>query len=142
MNKSNKGVPLLLLLFIMVTSFIAVTLALGADLPKLAGITVKDVRPNGCVDCHVKDTSMPAKLKNVEKHPPVEKIVKVVPDGCNMCHKEGSKTGSLNMVTHKQHFSNPNTNEFITNYKGDCLSCHVLDMNTFEMKVKSGPANW
>lgn len=119
----------------------------AADITPLAGITADDQHPNGCVDCHVKvsdekDYRMPAELKNIEKHPPVEKLVKVVPNDCLKCHKEGAKAGAFNQVIHEVHFSNPKENHFVSNYKGDCLNCHTLDMNTYKMSVKSGPANW
>jgi nitrate reductase cytochrome c-type subunit len=81
-------------------------------------------------------------MEQLAKHPKVDKVVKVVPNDCLKCHKEGTKSGSLSDLTHKNHFGNPAENYFVTTYKGDCLNCHTLDMNTFKMGIKSGPANW
>jgi len=140
-----------ILVYVLLMPFVMVILFAGAlwaaDITPLAGITVDDQHPNGCVDCHVKvndekDYRIPAELKHVEKHPPIEKIVKIVPNDCLKCHKEGTKPGAFNQVIHKVHFSNPKENHFVAHYNGDCLNCHTLNMNTYKMSVKSGPANW
>jgi len=137
---------ILTVVVVLVGVFLASNL-MGSDVPKLSGVTVKDEHPNGCVDCHVKvsdekDYRMPAEIAHVENHPPIDKVVKIVPKDCGMCHKPDAKAGALNLVTHKFHYQNPSENHFISNYNGDCLNCHSLDMNTFKMGVKSGPANW
>ncbi len=140
-------IPALAFLMPLILGFFFAGALWAADVPSLAGITVEDKHPNGCVDCHVKvddekDYRLPAELKHVEKHPQIEKIVKIVPNDCLKCHKEGTKPGDFNSVIHKIHFSNPQENHFVLHYNGDCLNCHKLDMNTFKMGVKSGPANW
>ncbi len=142
MSKSIRRITILSGMILVFSAIFIITSVWGADVPQLAGITTKDQRPNGCVDCHKGDISIPAVTNKIENHPPVDKITKTVPDDCFMCHKEDTKVGVLNVATHKQHFSNPEKNEFITKYKGDCLNCHTLDMNTFNMGIKSGPANW
>ena len=147
MKKNQKLMPVLVMLAAIFTVTLTAQVLPGEDLPSLSGLTVKDEHPNGCVDCHVKvsadkDNRLNAELKNVEKHPPVDKIVKKAPDGCLLCHKEGSKAGALNIIVHKDHFSNTKENDFVTNYNGDCLNCHSLDTNTWQMGMKSGPANW
>jgi hypothetical protein len=146
MKMSVKHLTILTVGVVLAGMLLATNL-MGADVPKLSGITVKDERPNGCVDCHVKvsdekDDRMPAELAHFEKHPPIDKVVKVVPKDCGMCHKPDAKAGALSQLTHKNHFQKPSENTFVTNHNGDCLSCHSLDMNTFKMGVKSGPANW
>lgn len=117
------------------------------DAPFLPGITAKDENPNGCVDCHKsqgegKDYRVTAELAKIKGHPKVEKIVKTVPKDCAMCHKEGGKVAALNLVMHKVHYQKPADNTFVKVYKGACLNCHSLDMNTGAMSVKSGPKNW
>ena len=124
-----------------------VNMVWGADVTPLAGITAKDEHPNGCVDCHVKvsderDYRLNIELAHLEKHPKIDQIVKVAPADCLKCHKEGAKAGPLNLITHRSHYENPTENHFVSSYKGDCLNCHSLDMNTFKMGMKSGPANW
>jgi hypothetical protein len=142
MGKLFRRIPILVCIILVLSVTFIITSVWGADVTPLAGITTKDQRPNGCVDCHKGDTSIPAVVNKIENHPPVDKISKTVPTDCFMCHKEDTKAGVLNIATHKQHFSNPEKNEFITKYKGDCLNCHSLDMNTFKIGIKSGPANW
>jgi hypothetical protein len=147
MKMSIRHFSLLVATGVVLVSVLFATSLWGSEPNKLSGITVKDEHPQGCVDCHVKvsddkDYRLPAELAKVEKHPPIEKIVKVVPVDCLKCHKEGSKGGPLNLITHKKHYQNPSENHFISNYNGDCLNCHILDMSTFKMGVKSGPANW
>jgi hypothetical protein len=119
----------------------------GSDTNKLSGITVKDEYPNGCVDCHVKvndneDNRISTAVAKMENHPPIDKVVKVVPEGCIMCHKEDSKAGAFHSITHKTHYKNPSENDFISKHNGDCLNCHTLDMTNFKMGFKNGPANW
>jgi len=132
--------------FLLVNVFIFSALY-GGDLPALKGITTKDDRPNGCVDCHKKisadkDYSIPAELAKVDGHPKVNKIVKVVPKDCMKCHKEGRKSGPIGPIVHEKHFENPSENHFVKKYGGDCLNCHSLDLKTGVMSVKSGNANW
>jgi hypothetical protein len=123
---------------------VVLSAASAGDLP---GITGKDDNPNGCVDCHKnlgegKDNRLPAMLAKIKGHPNVEKIVKVAPKDCTMCHKAGGKVPELNLVMHKVHFDKPTENAFVTTYKGECLHCHALDQKTGAMSVKSGPKNW
>ena len=113
----------------------------------LPGITTKDPYPNGCVDCHKdagsgKDYRVLTMLAKISTHPKIDKIVKVVPDDCLMCHKAGPKPPVFSQVMHKAHFEKPATNTFVTTYTGSCLNCHSLDQSTGAMNVKSGPKNW
>ena len=121
--------------------------ASAGDAPVLPGITAKDENPNGCVDCHKnqgegKDYRLSAGLAKIKGHPNVEKIVKVAPKDCTMCHKAGGKVPELSLVVHKAHFDKPTENAFVTVYKGQCLACHALDLKTGAMSTKSGPKNW
>lgn len=122
----------------------------AADAPPAAylpGILQADGTPNGCVSCHQKvgdkDYTIPAELKNIKGHPDVSKMVKSVPDGCAVCHKEGAKIPSLAKVVHMVHFGPDATkNVFVQHYSGSCLNCHKLDVTTGAMSVKTGKANW
>ena len=115
--------------------------------PFLPGVAAKDPFPNGCVDCHKdqgdgKDFTVIAELAKINGHPKIDKIVKVVPKDCLICHKGGPKPPAFNMAMHKVHFEKPAENRFVTEYKGACLNCHSLNLDTGEMSVKSGPKNW
>lgn len=113
----------------------------------LPGITSKDDKPNGCVDCHKigadkKDYRISVSLAKVSGHPDVTKIVKTIPEGCLMCHKAGAKGEAMNTLMHGVHYKDPGANPFVVTYKGSCLNCHRLDPKTGATTVKSGPANW
>ena len=84
---------------------------------QLAGITIEDTHPNGCVDCHAKTD-------------------------CVICHKPKMPAGDLNNITHSSHYDNPDENHFIEYYNGDCLSCHSLNTATGVMTMKTGAKNW
>jgi cytochrome c553 len=145
----NKPRRLLLILLIPAVVIAAALFLVAADnnKPFLPGVTVADEHPNGCVDCHKnqgegRDYRMNVELAKVSGHPNIEKIVKKLPDDCMMCHKEGSKAGALNLITHKYHYRNAADNSFIKFYQGACLNCHSVDTATGKMAIKSGPKNW
>jgi hypothetical protein len=141
----KRGKPVLCLaVCLMIFGGVAVLSAQSADLP---GITTKDANPNGCVDCHIdqgggKDYRVIAELAKISGHPKVDKIVKVVPKDCLICHKAGPKPPVFSQAMHRVHFEKPTENAFVTAYKGACLNCHTLDLATGVMSVKSGPKNW
>ncbi|MGA2642185.1 MAG: hypothetical protein ABSG21_14930 [Spirochaetia bacterium] len=119
----------------------------AAGTPFLPGVAAKDPFPNGCVDCHKdqgdgKDFTVIAELAKISGHPKIDKIAKVVPKDCLICHKGGPKPPVFNQAMHRVHFQKPAENRFITEYKGACLNCHSLDLTTGEMSMKSGPKNW
>jgi hypothetical protein len=119
----------------------------AGDRPFLPGVAAKDPFPNGCVDCHIdqgdgKDSRVTAELAKINGHPKIDKIVKIVPKDCLICHKAGPKPPVFNLAMHKVHFAKPSENAFVTAYKGACLNCHSLDLSTGQMSVKSGPKNW
>ncbi len=87
MKKNQKLVPVLVMLAAIFAITLTAQVLLGKDLPSLSGLTVKDEHPNGCVDCHVKvsadqDYRLNVELTHVEKHPPIDKMVKKAPDDC------------------------------------------------------------
>ena len=140
-----------IVLFLLTAALVAggALLLMGADnaKPYLPGITIPDDRPNGCVDCHKnqgegKDYRLNVSLAATGKHPKIDSIVKVLPDGCLVCHKAGAKPGALNLVLHKAHYAKGADSAFVQSYQGACLNCHKLNPATGEMSVKSGPKNW
>ena len=117
-----------------------------ADSP-LPGINAEDKHANGCVDCHVdagggNDNRLNLELKKVKDHPDVGSMMNTLPKDCFMCHKEGGAASPINNITHKQHYTNPGENLFVTEYNGSCLECHAVDLSTGAMSVKNGPKNW
>ncbi len=132
-------------LLIMASVVVVSLTAANPPLPVLPGINAKDPYPQGCVSCHVKsgssDLRIPSYLKSVKDHPDITTLVKVVPDDCIKCHKEGGVAKPQNQIDHLAHFSNPDKNFFVTGFTGSCLNCHALDASG-QMKAKSGPKNW
>lgn len=107
--------------------------------PAIPGLTAPDKLPNGCVSCHVqsapdKDYRISAELKKIKGHPDVSKIVKSVPDGCLVCHKEGS-ANNFNKVIHNVHLRKDSY--YIVEFQGNCLNCHAYTPEG--MTFKKGP---
>ncbi len=130
---------------IIVTMIVVAAFSLWAqDLAKLPGINAEDEHPQGCVDCHTagdgRDSRLNVSLEELEGHPPVDNIVKTVPDDCMMCH--GANASNLSTITHASHYQNPEENYFVANYDGQCLECHSLNIESGRMSVKNGPKNW
>ena len=147
MKRNKKAFYVIVMLAALFTFTLAGSILVAEDIAALPGITVDDDHPNGCVDCHVKvnderDYRLNVGLKQIAKHPPIDKMVKKVPDDCMKCHKEGSKAGAMSDVLHKSHFSKGKESHFVSNYSGECLHCHSIDLGTGVMGVKSGPSNW
>jgi cytochrome c553 len=145
MKRVRVGLGVLAVLALLGGAVIVLSAASTGDAAFLPGISGKDENPNGCVDCHKnadKDYRINAELAKVSGHPKIDKIVKTVPKDCAICHKAGGKVAELNIVMHKAHYSKPAENAFVTVYKGSCLHCHALDLNTGVMSVKGGPKNW
>lgn len=151
-HKDMKKRRLLALAALLSVAFLAalfiLTAAADSTAAYLPGITSKDDYPNGCVDCHKKESDkndyrLITALAQIKGHPDVAKIVKKVPNDCALCHKGGSgKAPALSNLVHEVHFTNAAKNAFVTVYKGACLNCHQLTVDTGDMKVKSGAANW
>ena len=147
MKTGKKAVSIIVMFAAVLTFTMAGSMLVAEDIAALPGVTVDDDYPNGCVDCHGKSNDggqvlINAALKNVKKHPPVDKMVKKVPDDCLKCHKEGAKSGAMREFTHKTHFSKGKDSLFVSNYNGECLNCHSIDLGTGAISVKSGPSNW
>jgi hypothetical protein len=147
MNRKKTIVLASLLAAGLLAAVIGLTAADNATTPLLPGITAKDEHPNGCVDCHIKvNNKQDFRLVNlptlVKGHPDISKIVKKLPDSCEICHNGKGKPPKLSNVVHQVHFKGGADNHFVANYQGQCLNCHQLDLTTGVMSVKSGAANW
>ncbi len=145
--KRVKKAGLLLLLTAVVAAGSLVLMGQAKPKAFLPGITVADEHPNGCVDCHKnqgegKDYRLNVTLAKVEGHPKIDAMVKQLPEGCLLCHREGGKVSALNLMLHKAHYAKPADNPFVQFYQGACLNCHKLDAATGKMTVKSAPKNW
>ena len=144
--KSIHAIWFFLLLVTVVAAGALFLTGAGDGKPFLPGINVKDDYPNGCVDCHSGAGGGQEPLVNQalaeQGHVNVDAIVKQVPKDCTMCHKPGAPSGSMQQVTHKDHYQNVEENDFVNKYQGSCLSCHTLNSDTGVMGKKSGPKNW
>ncbi|MCL4285224.1 MAG: hypothetical protein KJZ62_08970 [Fimbriimonadaceae bacterium] len=115
--------------------------------PDLPGITAPDKFAKGCVSCHVKlaadkDFRLVQAIKLIKGHPSIA-AVKTVPNDCRACHS--GKPGAakpLSEAVHKAHFGKKGKSEFVSQFHGQCLSCHSIDPATGKQRVKSGPKNW
>ncbi len=119
-------------------------------MPEIPGITVDDVKADGCVDCHYKESDekdyrLSTSLKELSeqgKHPDVSAMMTTVPDDCVMCHSEqmaeGMGTEPLGPMMHKIHLVGGADNHFITSYQGQCTHCHGFEEGTGEFSIKSG----
>ena len=114
---------------------------------RLPGVTVEDAHPNGCVSCHAvagdgADHRLNVGMKELSGHPPIDAIVKTLPQDCGMCHRPNVPAGELSQVLHLSHYQTPAENIFVTIYKGQCLECHTVNTATGAMGIKQGPKNW
>lgn len=117
--------------------------------PYLPGILQVDPAPQGCVSCHVnksgdKDLRLNKMIEKIPGHPDLTKAFKgtAIPSTCFLCHKEGSKLGSLGPNLHRVHYEKLGASDFVVGYAGSCLNCHVLNEKNGAMGFKSGTANW
>ena len=85
------------------------------------------------MDCHKvsgsNDYRLNVSLAEIEGHPKIDAIVKNVPQDCMICHKAGTTPGPLSNIAHRNHYSNPANNSFITTYKGACLNLRVQTLH-------------
>jgi hypothetical protein len=97
----------------------------------------------GCVDCHdgTAAATVGALLETLG-HPDVGEDTEVLPDDCSDCHSEEGGMWLLSEVAHMSHYREAADNKFVQDFDGDCRHCHVMDGETGEASVKSGPKNW
>ena len=105
-----------------------------------------DDYPNGCVSCHVQaetDSRLNTLLANIG-HGRGGERTKEIPVGCNRCHApDGSGNApSIRKLVHSIHYESPDVNRFVTQYGGDCRSCHSLDSASGHVAIKTGERNW
>jgi hypothetical protein len=146
MKRVNKVVSFLLLAAV-VTAGTLVLMGQAKPKPFLPGLTVTDEHPNGCIDCHSnqgagKDYRLNFSLAKLQGHPKIDAIVKQLPEGCMVCHKEGGKVSALSIMLHKAHYEKGAENPFVQVYQGACLNCHKLDAASGKLTVKSSAKNW
>jgi hypothetical protein len=114
--------------------------------PALPGVTVTDKYPDGCVDCHKtigdKDYRLKTGLVRIGGHSEMATIVRNLPRDCMKCHKVDSPAGYLGDIAHRDHYRNPSENDFVIVYKGDCLHCHGIDLESGKTTLKDGSKNW
>jgi len=135
---------------------------------KIPGINAPDSYPRACVDCHVNKPpsdarlstqlqqwtsgkvspallatvqgSAPAGLKLKGKHPDASDALDDIPVACADCHSEDSKKApSLAGMVHRIHLVGGDKNRFMTEFQGECTSCHKFDAATGAWSVPSGP---
>jgi cytochrome c553 len=134
--------------------------------PTRATAAAADAYPTGCVSCHVvgKDqvdrrvgtmlkawtagkidadllaktkASMPAGVAVKGKHPSADDSLEDVPGACLDCHGPDSKKApSFARLMHLVHLTGAK-NEFVTNHKGDCSTCHKLNVQNGEWTLPS-----
>lgn len=100
----------------------------------------------GCVSCHVEaepDFRVNALLAKVLHRNGPERTVDV-PAGCNRCHAaDDSGSGEpLRKLIHSIHYEVPEENPFMTQYGGDCRSCHSMNGPMGKAITKDGERNW
>jgi len=68
--------------------------------------------------------------------------LKTIPTDCALCHKRGGRAPSCRLSCTRRTIGTRKKNGFVLYYKGACLNCHVVDVKTGVVSVKSGPKNW
>jgi hypothetical protein len=135
---------------ILVLSLIIAVAASAEPARKIPGITVKDVYPHGCVDCHTGKAGMPATIANLlassnaaakakafvgtfalkGKHPPITSV-KEIPAGCTKCHVAAGKFAPpLPPMMHGVHLTGGDANAFLNTFGGECTHCHKFNSAT------------
>jgi len=141
---------------LLLLALIAAVTASGEPARKIPGITIKDVYPHGCVDCHTGKSGMPATVANLlaapaaaskakpfvpktftlkGKHPSVATITDI-PAGCMKCHTATSKIAPpLKPIIHGVHLTGGDANAFLTTFGGECTHCHKFNAATGEWSI-------
>ncbi len=143
MKKAGNWVLLGALALGVVVAALLLSGATAADSAYLPGLLQADSYAKGCVDCHKVDGKNDYRISAYlpKDHPDVSKL-KTIPNDCASCHKRGGAGPELQTLIHQNHYGNTEKNGFVLYYKGACLNCHVLDVKTGLVSIKSGPKNW
>lgn len=101
------------------------------------------VNAKGCADCHdgAAVATVGALLETLG-HANVDADTEELPADCSDCHSEEGGMWLLSEVAHMSHYREPAENKFVQEFDGDCRHCHVMDGETGEVGIKSGPKNW
>lgn len=167
-----SGIKCLLLTVTVLWGLATVAVAQEAKLPParpIPGITIEDLYPRACVDCHIvyEDVELDARLstllkgwlEHVEpellekaqaaapegvtlegKHPSVSFAMADIPSACTSCHsKISDDLPPLGRMLHVIHLTGGDANTFLTAFHGECTHCHKLDRATGEWSVPSAP---
>ena len=86
----------------------------------------------------------PAGVELKGKHADTVAMTNTVPKDCLTCHsKQSAKiigAPELGRLMHLTHLVGGEENEFITEYEGQCVHCHILNKETGELIIKNGEA--
>ena len=136
---------------ILLLSLLVAVTASAEPARKIPGITVKDVYPHGCVDCHTGKAGMPATIAKIVtspaaasrakafvgtftlkgKHPPIVDSVKEIPAQCMKCHTATGKIApAFAPMIHGVHLTGGDANPFLTTFGGECTHCHKFNSAT------------
>ena len=142
MNRRTALMPLCALVLALAPGLAA----LHAETPAVAEALASEAGARfaqGCVDCHDGDTqpTIGAKLERMG-HENVDADTAQVPGDCAECHSEAGGMWFLNEIAHMAHFRDPEKNEFVQEFGGDCRHCHTMDGEKGIAGVKSGAKNW
>lgn len=87
--------------------------------------TGKNAKP--CTECHKPGTqySLSNEAKGIEGHPPVNSDEVST---CMRCHANESKDYAFMYVLHTGHLGSEDSH-FVTNYNGQCTTCHQMTQN-------------
>ncbi len=115
--------------------------------PEILIATPRDLKPNGCVNCHQTRTEIGRDFKlstltsNIRNHTQdtTDTISSSeIPTTCKSCHL--SELGNEVHIIHLGYEINPEKNS-TASYTGECLYCHAQNQSTGEMRVKTGYEN-
>lgn len=83
--------------------------------------------------------SAPSGLALKGRHPAAEDSLDDIPGACLDCHSADSKKAPpFAQLLHLVHLTGGATNDYVTTYKSDCMSCHKLNTKTGEWSMPSG----
>jgi hypothetical protein len=89
----------------------------------------------GCTACHIAGRAAPldASLKRIKNHPQLPAPTVAM---CAACHKSAGKARPLGPLLHRRHLG---AAAFTGTYKGNCTSCHAVDLKTGAVTVIGVP---
>lgn len=112
--------------------------------PGLLSASARNVKPNGCVDCHQprpdigRDLRLSVLTSNIKNHTSdtINSVsISEIPTICKTCHE--NRLGNTLHLIHLGYEINPENDSTIS-YTGECLYCHAPDRSTGQMSFKTG----